>query len=151
MRGTFVAHHLVALRLGQVGQDRHRPLADPQRHAAADVAGEGADRERPFAPIEADRIEGVAHQQEHAVAQRCTETQQCRATQRPQAAAIAGPGGQREEIDRQPVALGLGALLDQALFDQLLQQAVRGGLGLAQLLAQLADAQAGFGMAGPGP
>src|SRR5262249_55668309 len=59
--------------------------------------------------------------------------------------------GEREEVDGEPIQPGLLALLDQALLDELLQQAVRGWLREAELLAQLADAQSRFGAAGQCP
>ena len=142
-----VAHHLVALGLGQVGQDRHRALAHAQRHAAADVAGEAADRERALPAVQAHRVEAGAHQQEDAVAERRAKAQQCRPAALAQVAGVAGARGQREEVQAQRIALAGHLLFDQAFVDQLLQQAVRGGLREAQGLAEVADTLAAVGSA----
>ncbi|MNP32928.1 hypothetical protein D3C76_1261340 [compost metagenome] len=65
-----VADHLVALLLRQEGQDGQAALPHPQSYTAANIAGEGTDRVRPFAAVQAHRIEPRACQQEQRIAQR---------------------------------------------------------------------------------
>jgi hypothetical protein len=119
-----------------------RALAHAQRHAPADVAGEAADRKRPFPAVQAQRVEAGAHEQEDAVAQRRAQAQQRRAAALAQAAGLAGARRQRKEVQAQRIALAGRVLLDQAFVHQLLQQPVRGGLRIAQGLAEVADALA---------
>ncbi|MNG22559.1 hypothetical protein D3C84_1070560 [compost metagenome] len=58
-----VLNHRVALLLRQKRQDRQAALPHTQRHATTDVASERADRKRPLAAVQADRIETTARQQ----------------------------------------------------------------------------------------
>ncbi len=139
-----VANHRLPLILRQEGQDRQAALADAQRHATADITGKGADRKRPFAAVQADRIETAARQQEQRVTEGGRQTQQCRTHQFAQIAALPGPGRQGEELQAQAITLAAPVLLDHPFLHQAAQQAVGGWLGQADVLRQLGHPLAVF-------
>ncbi|MNP06022.1 hypothetical protein D3C76_979890 [compost metagenome] len=134
-----VADHLVPLLLRQEGQDRQAALPHAQRHAAADVAGKGTDRVRPFAAVQAHGIEPRARQQKQRIAQRSRQPQQAGAHHIAQVARLPGLGRQGKEIQAQAITLAGGALVDHALLDQATQQPMGGGLRQANPQRQLAD------------
>ena len=126
----------------QVRQNGHRALADAEHDAAADIAGERADRQRSGRAVDADRIEAAANQQEYGFTERPRQTQQAGAAELAQIHRIAGMRRQHEQVEAEPIDLSVSIAFDHSFGHQARKQAMRGGPGKRDGVREILQPQA---------